>query len=90
MKFRSMLMASVAVLCAAVPMTAQADTSSKKIALSNNYAATPAPGDADELGQGHKEAVKAGVVAAADPFTTAEKPGDRTGCSDSEHDPAGL
>ncbi|WP_416798843.1 ABC transporter substrate-binding protein [Ciceribacter azotifigens] len=73
MKFRSMLMASVAVLCVAVPMTAQADTSSKKIALSNNYAGNSwRQAMLTSWDKVTKEAVKAGVVAAADPFTTAE------------------
>nr|CAD7058109.1 sugar ABC transporter substrate-binding protein [Rhizobium sp. P007] len=38
MAFRKMLLASAAVACAALPITAHADTSAKKIALSNNYA----------------------------------------------------
>jgi ribose transport system substrate-binding protein len=56
-----------------ISMPAMADTSDKKIALSNNYAGNSwrqAMLTSWEKITG--EAVKAGVVAAADPFTTAE------------------
>lgn len=73
MKFRSMLMASAAMLCAAMPFAAQADTASKKIALSNNYAGNSwRQAMLTSWDKVTKDAVKAGVVAAADPFTTAE------------------
>jgi len=73
MTIRKMLMASVAVACAAMPVSALADTADKKIALSNNYAGNSwrqAMLTSWEKVTG--EAVSAGVVAAADPFTTAE------------------
>lgn len=70
MKLTQILLATAAVACA-VP--ALADTSAKRIALSNNYAGNSwrqAMLTSWEKVTG--EAVKAGVVAAADPFTTAE------------------
>ncbi len=73
MNFRKLLLASAAMACAAIPVTAMADTSAKKIALSNNYAGNSwrqAMLTSWEKVTG--EAVKAGVVASADPFTTAE------------------
>jgi len=73
MNFKRMLLASAALTCAAMPMEAMADTAAKKIALSNNYAGNSwrqAMLTSWEKVTG--EAVKAGVVAAADPFTTAE------------------
>ena len=73
MTFHKMLLASVAIACAAMPVSALADTSAKKIALSNNYAGNSwrqAMLTSWEKVTG--EAVKAGIVAAADPFTTAE------------------
>jgi ribose transport system substrate-binding protein len=73
MDFRKMLLASAALACAAMPIQAMADTAAKKIALSNNYAGNSwrqAMLTSWEKVTG--EAVKAGVVAAADPFTTAE------------------
>jgi ribose transport system substrate-binding protein len=73
MTIRKMLMASVAVACAAMPVSVLADTADKKIALSNNYAGNSwrqAMLTSWEKVTG--EAVAAGVVAAADPFTTAE------------------
>ncbi|MBU2485295.1 MAG: ABC transporter substrate-binding protein [Alphaproteobacteria bacterium] len=73
MTIRKMLMASVAVACAAMPVSVLADTADKKIALSNNYAGNSwrqAMLTSWEKVTG--EAVKAGVVAAADAFTTAE------------------
>ena len=38
MTIRKMLLASVAVACAAMPVSALAESADKKIALSNNYA----------------------------------------------------
>ncbi len=73
MNFKKILLASAALACAAMPMQAMADTAAKKIALSNNYAGNSwrqAMLTSWEKVTG--EAVKAGVVAAADPFTTAE------------------
>jgi ribose transport system substrate-binding protein len=73
MAIHKMLLASVAVACAALPMTAHADTSSKKIALSNNYAGNSwRQAMLTSWDKITKEAVSAGTVAAADPFTTAE------------------
>lgn len=73
MAIRKMLLASVAVACATLPMTAHADTSAKKIALSNNYAGNSwRQAMLTSWDKITKDAVKAGTVAAADPFTTAE------------------
>ncbi|MGH6762338.1 MAG: ABC transporter substrate-binding protein [Phyllobacterium sp.] len=73
MTIKKMLLASAAIACMTMPLSAMADTSAKKIALSNNYAGNSwrqAMLTSWEKVTG--EAVKAGVVAAADPFTTAE------------------
>jgi ABC-type sugar transport system substrate-binding protein len=73
MKVHQMLLASVAVLSVALPASAIADTSDKRIALSNNYAGNSwrqAMLTSWETVTG--EAVSAGIVAAADAFTTAE------------------
>jgi ribose transport system substrate-binding protein len=73
MNIRTIRLASAAVLVAAMPMSASADTSGKKIALSNNYAGNSwRQAMLTSWDKVTKEAVKAGVVAAADPFTTAE------------------
>lgn len=73
MTFRNVFLASAALVCAAMPMTAHADTSGKKIALSNNYAGNSwRQAMLTSWDKVTKEAVKSGVVAAADPFTTAE------------------
>lgn len=73
MTIRKILLASVALVCAAMPISALADTSGKKIALSNNYAGNSwRQAMLTSWDKVTKEAVKAGVVAAADPFTTAE------------------
>ncbi|MBO3761820.1 ABC transporter substrate-binding protein [Ciceribacter sp. L1K22] len=73
MNFRTILMASVAMACIAAPIAAQADTSSKKIALSNNYAGNSwRQAMLTSWDKVTKDAVSQGVVAAADPFTTAE------------------
>lgn len=73
MKATRILLATAALCVSAMPMTALADTSGKKIALSNNYAGNSwrqAMLTSWEKVTG--EAVKAGQVAAADAFTTAE------------------
>ncbi|MBO9101395.1 MULTISPECIES: ABC transporter substrate-binding protein [unclassified Rhizobium] len=73
MNFRNLLLTSVTLACVALPAAAMADTSAKKIALSNNYAGNSwrqAMLTSWEKVTG--EAVKSGVVAAADPFTTSE------------------
>lgn len=73
MNFRTLLLTSVAIACAAIPVSATAETATKKIALSNNYAGNSwrqAMLTSWEAVTG--EAVKAGVVAAADAYTTAE------------------
>ena len=73
MAIKKMLLASVAVAFAALPITAHADTSAKKIALSNNYAGNSwRQAMLTSWDKITKDAVKAGKVAAADPFTTAE------------------
>ena len=73
MAIKKMLLASVAVAFAALPITAHADTSAKKIALSNNYAGNSwRQAMLTSWDKITKDAVKAGTVAAADPFTTAE------------------
>jgi ribose transport system substrate-binding protein len=73
MTFRTLLLAIAAVLSAAMPLSASADTSGKKIALSNNYAGNSwRQAMLASWDKVTKEAVKTGVVAAADPFTTAE------------------
>ncbi len=73
MTIRKMLLASVAVACAAMPVSALADTSGKKIALSNNYSGNSwRQAMLTSWDKVTGEAVKSGVVAAADPFTTAE------------------
>ncbi|WP_422372149.1 ABC transporter substrate-binding protein [Hoeflea sp.] len=73
MNILKMLMASAAVVAVAMPMAANADTSDKRIALSNNYAGNSwrqAMLTSWETVTG--KAVEDGVVAAADAFTTAE------------------
>ncbi|SIQ35502.1 monosaccharide ABC transporter substrate-binding protein, CUT2 family [Rhizobium sp. RU35A] len=74
MRIRSMLAASAAIFaCALLPMTAHADTAKKKIALSNNYAGNSwRQAMLTSWDKVTKEAVKAGIVASADAFTTAE------------------
>lgn len=73
MAIKKMLLASVAVAFAALPINAHADTSAKKIALSNNYAGNSwRQAMLTSWDKITKEAVKTGTVAAADPFTTAE------------------
>ncbi|QDZ02270.1 ABC transporter substrate-binding protein [Nitratireductor mangrovi] len=73
MKLHAFLMASAAVLSVAAFSPAMADTSGKKIALSNNYAGNSwRQAMLTSWGKVTGEAVKNGVVAAADAFTTAE------------------
>jgi ribose transport system substrate-binding protein len=68
---RKFLLMSVATLCVALP--AVADTASKKIALSNNYAGNSwRQAMLTSWDKIAGEAVTSGVVAAADTFTTAE------------------
>ncbi|MBP1845200.1 ribose transport system substrate-binding protein [Rhizobium petrolearium] len=73
MIIRKMLFASVAVACVVGPISALADTADKKIALSNNYAGNSwRQAMLTSWDKITKDAVAKGVVAAADPFTTAE------------------
>ncbi|NLS20207.1 ABC transporter substrate-binding protein [Rhizobium sp. P40RR-XXII] len=73
MNITKMLLASAVIACVAAPGSAFAETSSKKIALSNNYAGNSwRQAMLTSWQKVTGEAVKAGVVAAADPFTTAE------------------
>jgi ribose transport system substrate-binding protein len=73
MTIRKMLLASVAVAWAAMPVSVFADTADKRIALSNNYAGNSwrqaMLTSWEKVGD---KAVEDGVVAAADAFTTAE------------------
>lgn len=71
MKAKMMMLASAAVACAAMPSFA--DTADKRIALSNNYAGNSwRQAMLTSWDTITKPAVEAGIVAAADPFTTAE------------------
>ncbi|TWF46544.1 ABC transporter substrate-binding protein [Neorhizobium alkalisoli] len=71
MTIRMMLAASVAVAC--LGGTALADTASKKIALSNNYAGNSwRQAMLTSWDKITKDTVSKKIVAAADPFTTAE------------------
>ncbi|MCG7506905.1 substrate-binding domain-containing protein [Mesorhizobium retamae] len=73
MTIGKMLLASAAIACVFGPAAALADTSGKKIALSNNYAGNSwRQAMLTSWDKITKEAVAKGVVAAADPFTTAE------------------
>ncbi|MCB5204896.1 ABC transporter substrate-binding protein [Neorhizobium sp. T786] len=73
MTIKKMLLASIAVACAAIPVSASAETADKKIALSNNYAGNSwRQAMLTSWDKITKEAVSKGIVAAADPFTTAE------------------
>ena len=73
MIIRKMLAASVAIACVAGPVSALADTSGKKIALSNNYAGNSwRQAMLTSWDKITKDAVSKKIVAAADPFTTAE------------------
>jgi ribose transport system substrate-binding protein len=71
MILRSILLASAAL--AALPLAAAADTADKRIALSNNYAGNSwRQAMLTSWDTVTKPAVEAGIVAAADAFTTAE------------------
>lgn len=73
MIIRKMLFASVAIACVAGPFSALAETSGKKIALSNNYAGNSwRQAMLTSWDKITKDAVAKKIVAAADPFTTAE------------------
>lgn len=73
MKTTNVLLATIALVCTAVPNLATADTSAKKIALSNNYAGNSwRQAMLTSWAKVAGDAAKSGVVAAADPFTTAE------------------
>jgi ribose transport system substrate-binding protein len=71
MKAKTLMLASAALACAAMPSFA--DTSDKRIALSNNYAGNSwRQAMLTSWETITKPAVEAGIVAAADAFTTAE------------------
>ncbi|WP_159585325.1 ABC transporter substrate-binding protein [Chelativorans xinjiangense] len=73
MRFHKTLLASAAILCAAMPFSANAGTSDKRIALSNNYAGNSwRQAMLTSWDKVTGAAVEAGTVAAADAFTTAE------------------
>ncbi len=73
MTMKFILAATAAAMLSTVASTAVAETSAKKIALSNNYAGNSwRQAMLTSWDKVTKDAVKSGVVAAADPFTTAE------------------
>jgi ribose transport system substrate-binding protein len=73
MKFAKMLLASAAVAAIALPTASFADTSDKRIALSNNYACNSwRQAMLTSWATVTEPAVAEGIVAAADAFTTAE------------------
>ncbi|HEX5934175.1 MAG TPA: ABC transporter substrate-binding protein [Pseudorhizobium sp.] len=73
MTIKKMLLASIALAFVAAPLPASAETSDKRIALSNNYAGNSwRQAMLTSWDKITKDAVSQGVVAAADPFTTAE------------------
>lgn len=73
MKLAQMLLASAAVAAVAFPAAAFADTSDKRIALSNNYAGNSwRQAMLTSWATVTEPAVAEGIVAAADAFTTAE------------------
>jgi ribose transport system substrate-binding protein len=73
MKFAKMLLASAAVAAIALPTASFADTSDKRIALSNNYAGNSwRQAMLTSWATVTEPAVAEGIVAAADAFTTAE------------------
>jgi ribose transport system substrate-binding protein len=73
MTIKKMLLASIAIACVTAPVSASAETADKKIALSNNYAGNSwRQAMLTSWDKITKDAVSQGVVAAADPFTTAE------------------
>lgn len=73
MNFKSLLLGATAVLAISVSTGAIADTSDKKIALSNNYAGNSwRQAMLESWEKIGSAAVKDGIVSAADVFTTAE------------------
>lgn len=73
MKTKNMLLCAVAGLCMTLPAAGWSETSAKRIALSNNYAGNSwRQAMLQSWDKVTGEAVKTGVVAAADTFTTAE------------------
>ena len=71
--FKKALVCSVALAAALAAGSAFADTKDKKIALSNNYAGNSwRQAMLKSWDKVTKPAVEAGIVAAADPFTTSE------------------
>ncbi len=73
MTINKMLLASIALAFVTAPVSASAETAEKKIALSNNYAGNSwRQAMLTSWDKITKEAVSQGIVAAADPFTTAE------------------
>jgi ribose transport system substrate-binding protein len=73
MTMKFVLAATAAAMLSTVAFSAHAETSAKKIALSNNYAGNSwRQAMLTSWDKVTKEAVKSGIVAAADPFTTAE------------------
>ena len=73
MTIKKMLLASIALAFVAAPLPASAETSDKRSALSNNYAGNSwRQAMLTSWDKITKDAVSQGVVAAADPFTTAE------------------
>ncbi|KEQ07781.1 ABC transporter substrate-binding protein [Pseudorhizobium pelagicum] len=73
MTIKRMLLASIAIACVTAPVSASAETADKKIALSNNYAGNSwRQAMLTSWDKITKDAVSQGIVAAADPFTTAE------------------
>jgi ribose transport system substrate-binding protein len=73
MTMKFVLAATAAAMLSTVAFSAHAETSAKKIALSNNYAGNSwRQAMLTSWDKVTKDAVKSGIVAAADPFTTAE------------------
>lgn len=73
MTLRNKLMGAVALVAICVPAIAQADTSDKRIALSNNYAGNSwRQAMLESWKKVGDQAVSDGVIAAADAFTTSE------------------
>ncbi|WP_265519611.1 ABC transporter substrate-binding protein [Nitratireductor luteus] len=73
MHLRNKLMGAVALMAVCVPALAHADTSDKRIALSNNYAGNSwRQAMLESWEKVASQAVEDGVVAAADAFTTSE------------------
>lgn len=73
MKFHSIMLGALSCIALCVPQVSIADTSEKTIALSNNYAGNSwRQAMLDGWESNAKEAVTAGIVKAADAFTTSE------------------